>query len=424
MLVRVRVRVTVRVRMPVDRLAGVLERHVAGLEERGTAKGAESVVTRVIPASGERGPRFILEGEGSREFIRMNSNSYLGMSLRAHIIEAEEEASKEFGAGPGAVRFISGTYTPHVELEKRLAAFHGREAAMIFSSAYATVISAITALTTDETVLISDELNHNCIINAMKLARPLAKAVYKHNDIAGLEAELQKAAGTAKRALVITDGIFSMRGDHAPLDAIMELARRYDGEFSENVVVIVDDSHGVGAFGRTGRGTEEYTNAPPVDILVGTLGKAFGVNGGYVTASEPVIRFLRETSPMYIYSNPITPAEAKAATRSVEMVDSAEGRALLERLRELTKQFEDGLVRLGFEVIPGEHPVTPLVARDTAKTKALVAHLRANGVLATGLAYPVVPRGDDEIRFQVNADHTPADIETVLDVLGRFGERG
>lgn len=410
--------------MPLDRLAAVLERHVADLTERGTAKGAESVVTRVIRASGERGPRFIIEGEGDREFIRMNSNSYLGMSLRDRIIEAEEEASKEFGAGPGAVRFISGTYTPHVDLERTLAAFHGREAAMIFSSAYATVISAITALTTDQTILISDELNHNCIINAMKLARPHSKAVYRHNDVEALEAELTKAVGTAKRALVITDGIFSMRGDHAPLAVIMEVARKYDGQFEENVVVIVDDSHGVGAFGQTGRGTEEYTNAPPVDILVGTLGKAFGVNGGYVTAAESVIRFLRETSPMYIYSNPITPAEAKAAARSVEYVDGAEGRELLERLRALTKQFEDGLVRLGFEVIPGEHPVTPLVARDTAKTKALVAHLRANGVLATGLAYPVVPRGDDEIRFQINADHTPSDIDAVLDVLGRFPGNG
>jgi glycine C-acetyltransferase len=410
--------------MPTSRLAGVLERHVAELEAKGTAKGAESVVTRVIPPAGERGPRFVLRGEDG-EFIRMNSNSYLGMSLRAHIIEAEEEASKEFGAGPGAVRFISGTYTPHVDLEARLAAFHGREAAMIFSSAYATVISAITALTTDQTMLISDELNHNCIINAMKLARPLGKGVYRHNDMAALEAELEKAAAAgAKRALVITDGIFSMRGDHAPLDLVMEIARRFDERFAENVVVIVDDSHGVGAFGATGRGTEEYTGAPAVDILVGTLGKAFGVNGGYVTASESVIRFLRETSPMYIYSNPITPAEAKAALRSVDLLDSAEGRSLLDRLRALTRQFEEGLVRLGFEVIPGEHPVTPLVARDTAKTRALVKHLRAHGVLATGLAHPVVPKGEDEIRFQINADHTPQDIDTVLEVLSRFQADG
>ncbi|HEX6558313.1 MAG TPA: aminotransferase class I/II-fold pyridoxal phosphate-dependent enzyme [Longimicrobiales bacterium] len=408
--------------MPLTKIAGVLAEQVGSLEDKGTAKGAESVVTRVIAARAETGPRFILEGEGDRAFIRMNSNSYLGMSLRPQIVAAEEAAARDFGAGPGAVRFISGTYAPHVALENRLAEFHRRDAAMIFSSAYATVISVLTALTTDQTALISDELNHNCIINAIKLARPLSKAVYKHNDVSGLESELRKAVGTARRVLVITDGIFSMRGDHAPLAEIMELVRRYDDEFAENIVVIVDDSHGVGAFGATGRGTEEYTGSQPCDVLVGTLGKAFGVNGGYVTSSQPVIRFLRETSPMYIYSNPITPAEAQAALRSVEMLDSAEGRGLLERLRMLTKRFEDGLVRLGFEVIPGEHPVTPLVVRDTAKTRALVAHLRSNGVLATGLAYPVVPRGDDEIRFQINADHTTEDIDTVLRVLSTFQE--
>ncbi|HEY0674521.1 MAG TPA: pyridoxal phosphate-dependent aminotransferase family protein [Longimicrobiales bacterium] len=408
--------------MPIDKLAGVLQRHVTDLTDKGTAKGAESVVVHVIPPHGQRGPRFILAGMGEQPFIRMNSNSYLGMSLRAPIIEAEEKAVAAFGAGPGAVRFISGTYGPHVALEDRLAKFHGREAAMIFSSAYATVLSTITALTSETTALISDELNHNCIINAMRLARPAVKGVYKHNDVTALDAELQKVVGKARRALVVTDGIFSMRGDHAPLAEIVQLCRRYDDKFEENVVVVVDDSHGVGAFGATGRGTEEYVGLKPgsVDILIGTLGKAFGVNGGYVTAARAVIDFLRETAPMYIYSNPITVGEATAALRTLELLDSSQGRALLERLRSLTRRFEEGLVRLGFEVIPGEHPVVPLLVRDTTRTRELVAHLRANGVLATGLAYPVVPRGDEEIRFQVNADHTEADIDEVLRVLGEF----
>jgi glycine C-acetyltransferase len=413
--------------MPLDKLSGVLQRHVAELATRGTAKGAESVVVKVLPPQGERGPRFLLAGTGEQPFIRMNSNSYLGMSLREVVIHEEEQAAASFGAGPGAVRFISGTYGPHVALEQRLAAFHGREAAMIFSSAYATVLSTITSLTTENTALISDELNHNCIINAMRLARPALKGVYKHNDVDALAAELKQAVGKAQRALVVTDGIFSMRGDHAPLREIVELCRSYDGQFAENVVVIVDDSHGVGAFGQTGRGTEEYVGLPlgGVDILIGTLGKAFGVNGGYVTATRAVIEFLRETAPMYIYSNPITVGEASAALRALDLLDSAEGRALLNRLRALTRRFEEGLVQLGFEIIPGEHPVVPLLVRDTQKTRDLVAHLRKNGVLATGLAYPVVPRGDEEIRFQVNADHTEADIDEVLRVLGTFagGER-
>jgi glycine C-acetyltransferase len=410
--------------MPLDRIGDVLRAQVAELEERGTAKGAESVVTEVIRPAGERGPRFRLAGEGDREFIRMNSNSYLGMSLREQIIAAEEEAAQRYGAGPGAVRFISGTYDVHVELERRLAEFHEREAAMIFSSAYATVLSTLVPLTTERTILISDELNHNCIINAMRLARPQDKAVYRHSDMGELKQALERASATgAARAIIVTDGIFSMRGDHAPLAGIMELATEYDDRFEENAIVVVDDSHGVGAFGRTGRGTEEYTDSPPCDVLVGTLGKAFGVNGGYVTSTAELIRFLREASPMYIYSNPITPAEARAARAALDMLDSAAGVALLERLRGLTRRFERGLVRLGFEIIPGEHPVVPLMVRDTAKTRALVKHLRAHGVLATGLAYPVVPRGDEEIRLQINADHTDADVDAVLEVLSAFPER-
>ena len=238
--------------MPLDRVSEVFRAHVESLVAAKTAKGRESVVVQVIRGNSRKGPRFILDGEGDKEFIRMNSNSYLGMSLREPIIAAEEEAVAEFGAGPGAVRFISGTYAHHVRLEERLAKFHGRDAAMIFSSAYATIISTITALTTAETAIISDELNHNSIINAIRLSRPSSKAVYKHNDVKGLEAELERASGNARRAVVITDGIFSMRGDHAPLDAIMAVARRHDAQFEENVVVIVDDSHGVGAFGTTG----------------------------------------------------------------------------------------------------------------------------------------------------------------------------
>jgi glycine C-acetyltransferase len=406
--------------MPSDRLLDALTQHVSGLEEAGTAKGGESIVTEIVSPRNGRGPRFRLANAGDQEFLRMNSNSYLGFGLRPELIEAEERAAHRFGVGPGAVRFISGSYAPHVELENRLAGFHRRDAGMIFSSAYATVISVLTPLTNGETVLISDELNHNCIINAMRLARPLAKAVYPHCDMNMLERALEEHAGKATRAIVVTDGIFSMRGDHAPLDEIMRLAERYDDRYPENVVVVVDDSHGVGAFGRTGRGTEEFCGAQPCDVLIGTLGKAFGVNGGYVVGAGGLVRFLRETSPMYIYSNPITVAEASAALRALDLLDSDEGRALLERLRALTRRFENGLVALGFEIIPGEHPVVPLMVRDTARTRSLVRHLRRNGILATGLAYPVVPRGDEEIRFQINADHTEADIDEVLGVLREF----
>jgi len=406
--------------MPIDRLDVVLRQQVAALESAGTAKGAESVVVAVRPPEGERGPRFLLAGEGDAEFIRMNSNSYLGLGLRPEIIRAEEEGTRAFGAGPGAVRFISGTYQAHVDLERELARFHGREEAMIFSSAYATVVSTLTPLVSAETVVVSDELNHNCIINAMRLARPAGKAVYRHNDTAALDAALAEWVGKAKRALVVTDGIFSMRGDHAPLAEIMEVCGRHDPSYPENVVCIVDDSHGVGALGATGRGTEEHTGSAPVDILIGTLGKAFGVNGGYAVADSATIRFLRESSQMYIYSNPITVGEAAAALAAVRLVAGPEGQALLTRLRALTRRFEEGLSRLGIETIPGEHPVVPMMIRDTAKTRDLVRYLRRHGVLVTGLTYPVVPKGDEEIRAQINADHTESDIDHVLGLLAAY----
>lgn len=406
--------------MPLDRISRTLKDHILNLESMGTAKGAEQVVTRAFPPAGDRGPRFHLEGQGEKEFIRMNSNSYLGMGLRPEIMKAEEEGTARFGAGPGAVRFISGTYDLHVALERALASFHGREEGMIFSSAYATIMGTISPLITGETLVVSDELNHNCIINAVRLSRPYKKQVYPHLDMEALKKSLGDHAGKAQRAVVITDGIFSMRGDHAPMDEIMAIAEKFDGDYPENVVVVMDDSHGVGAFGETGRGTEEFTASPPVDILVGTLGKAFGVNGGYVTTNAALIRFLRESAPFYIYSNPITPGEANAALASLRLLDSEDGRALLSHLRAMTRRFEEGLGKLGLETIPGEHPVVPLMVRDTARTRALVKHLFDNGVLATGLAYPVVPKGDEEIRFQINADHTPGDVDQVLEVLGGF----
>jgi glycine C-acetyltransferase len=407
--------------MPTEGLTRALAARLDEMGESGRLKGAESPIRAVVPARDGRGPRYLIEGEGT-EFLRMNSNSYLGMALRAEIVAAEEQAAAACGTGPGAVRFISGTWGVHTALERRLAAFHGRPAAMLFSSAYATVMGSLPPLIHDKTAVISDALNHNCIINAIALARPAEKHIYRHLDIGELERALVSAAANGStRAIVVTDGIFSMRGDHAPLDRVIALARQHDGAFAENAIVVVDDSHGVGAFGATGRGTEEYTHAPPADLLVGTLGKAFGVNGGYVTADATIIRWLRETSPFYIYSNPITPPEAAAAHRAVDLVDSPAGTAMLTHLRAMTARFKDGLVRLGLETLPGEHPVVPLMLRDTARTAAMVAHLRRNGILATGLNYPVVPKGDEEIRFQISADHTATDIDAALDAVARFG---
>ncbi len=405
--------------MPSNRLDEALRGQLADIDRRGAGKRAESVITAVEPPAGDRGPRYHLEGEGSRPFVRMSSNGYLGMAFREPVVAAEERAARAFGAGPQAVRFISGTYAPHVSLERRLARFHGREAAMIFSSAYATVMGVLPPLITADTAVISDELNHNCIINAIRLAQPKKKMVYRHLDLAELEKCLAEAGDSCERAVVVTDGIFSMRGDNAPLREIQELVAAHDDRWAENAVTVVDDSHGVGAFGASGRGTEEATGGR-ADILVATLGKALGVNGGYVAGSQAVVDYLRETSPFYVYSNPITPAEAAAAEAALDLLDSPAGLELLAHLRAMTERLRDGLARLGFETLAGEHPVVPLLTRDTDLTQRLVRHLREQGVLVTGLSYPVVPRGQEEIRFQVSADHTEADIDEVLATLSAF----
>lgn len=403
--------------MAIERLENILRRELSTIDEAGTSKREELVIRDVLPPSGGKGPRYMLEGYGSQPFLRMNSNGYLGMALESAVKSAGEEAEKRFGAGPCAVRFISGTYAPHVALENRLAQFHGRQAGMIFSSAYATVMAVLPVLITEETAVISDELNHNCIINATRLARPRMKFVYPHGNLEKLADGLVQAADTCRRAIVVTDGVFSMRGDHAPLNEIAELVEQHDRNFSENCTVIVDDSHGVGAFGATGRGTEEVTGSGPVDVLVATLGKALGVNGGYVVGSRILIDYLREKAPFYIYSNPITPGEAAAAHEALDLLDSDAGRDRLERLRRLGSRLRQGLADLGCESLPGAHPVVPLMIRDTKKTVQWVQHLTSRGVLATGLSFPVVPRGQEEIRFQVSADHTEADIDELLSIL-------
>ncbi len=408
--------------MPLTKVKKVLANHLKELEEKGTLKGKETVITGIKPAEGDKGPRYFIEGYSDKAFIRMNANSYLGMSIKKEVIEAEEKTAKEFGAGPGAVRFISGTYTPHIALEKRLAKFHNREAAMIFSSAYSTVMGILPSFITKDTIVISDELNHNCIINAIRLSRPKDKKIYKHNNMVDLESALKSAVGNGKRVIMVTDGVFSMRGEYAPLPEIADLAERYDPEFEEGVITLVDDSHGVGALGETGRGTTEYTNENRIDILVSTLGKSLGINGGYVVSDKTVIDHLRETAPFYIYSNPITPSEASASLAALNILDSEEGKQLLKHLHEMTARFEKGLIDMGYEVIKGPHPVVPLMVRDTKKTTELVRYLKDNGILATGLNYPVVPKGDQEIRFQVCSDHTKNDIDYVLSVLKKYKE--
>jgi glycine C-acetyltransferase len=222
-----------------------------------------------------------------------------------------------------------------------------------------------------------------------------------------------------ERVIVIFDGVFSMRGDHAPIGEINAALEPHRHRFKEGLVTVVDDSHGIGAYGATGRGTEEICGHQ-VDISVGTFGKAFGVNGGFVAASEAVVEAVRQKADTYIYTNPLSVADCAAAKVAVDITDSAEGLERLANVRARIAQFRAGLDRLGLESIPGKHPVVPLMVRDTEKTTRMVEAFGEAGIMVVGLNYPVVPQGDQTIRFQINAAHTEADIESVLDILARI----
>ena len=403
--------------MSLDKLDATLKTEISALEDEGRAKAPERVIVGYVPPAGDRGPRYRLEGS-DQDFIRLNSNSYLSMSHHAAMIEAADKACHEFGVGPGAVRFIDGTFDQHHELERRTAAFVGKPACRIFNSAYTANLGLCLTLTDKTTFWIGDELNHNCIIRGMRIANVPRerRSIYKHNDMAELAQRLDEVPDGITRVVVITDGIFSMRGDVCPLDEINALVAKHHDRFRDGVITVVDDSHGIGAFGETGRGTEEHCGAK-CDILVGTYGKAFGVNGGFIAGSETLVDAVRQKADTYIYTNPLGVADCAAAVASVEIVDGPEGRERLAHLHARIAQFREGVEKLGIETIPGPHPVVPLMIRDTQKTKQWVKELFDRGILVVGLAFPVVPKGDDTLRIQINACHTEADITQVLDAL-------
>jgi glycine C-acetyltransferase len=277
------------------------------------------------------------------------------------------------------------------------------------------------AIQNDRTFWIGDELNHNCIIRAMRIASVPRenKAIYAHNDLDQLKACIEKVPAGIDRVVVIFDGVFSMRGDTAPIARIHEVLAPHRERFADGLITVVDDSHGVGAFGATGRGTEEYAGER-ADVIVGTFGKAFGVNGGFVASSASLIEAVRQKSDTYIYTNPLSVADCAAAQVAVDITDSEEGRQRLRHLHARIAQFREGLASLGLESIEGPHPVVPLLVRDTQRTRDVVRGFFERGVLVVGLTFPVVPKGSETIRFQVNAAHTEPDIDHVLGILAEL----
>lgn len=401
----------------------VLLEKLCNLKESGRLKGEEKVIIDIASPHDGHGRKIELSDGSS--LLNFASNSYLGISNDPRLIKAEHEASLKFGVGPGAVRFISGTQKPHIKLEKRLSDFYKKEAAMIFSSAYAVNCGIVAPLVDKDTVVISDALNHNSIIMAIKLAGvpKERKKIYTHCDMSELRKAIDESIGKAKRLIIVSDGVFSMRGNYAPLKNIVELSKEYSVKFEEGIITVVDDSHGIGAFGKTGRGIVEVCDAYEVDIITGTLGKALGVDGGFIVSDEKLIEYLRETSPFYVYSNPVSSGVASAALKALEILDNNEGIKLLERLKENTEYFRKRIEQIGFKTIKGIHPIVPLVIGDPVKAKRITTELYKRGIFVIALTYPVVPKDQDTIRIQISASHTSQDIDYALRSFEEVGRK-
>jgi glycine C-acetyltransferase len=280
--------------MALAKLDDALEKEITALQDEGRAKPPERIITGYKSSAGEHGPRYQLQGE-TQHFLRMNSNAYLSLSNHPKLIEAADNATHECGVGPGAVRFIDGTYHYHIELEDRIARFVDKPAAKIFNSAYTSNCGLALTIGNKKTHWIGDQLNHNSIIRAMRIAGVPRdnKGIYRHNDMADLQRCLNNVGEDIERVIVIFDGIFSMRGDCAPIEKILKITEPYNDKFADGIITIVDDSHGIGAYGASGRGTPEFSGGMP-DIIIGTFGKAFGVNGGFIAASKTVVEAVRQ----------------------------------------------------------------------------------------------------------------------------------
>jgi glycine C-acetyltransferase len=344
-----------------------------------------------------------VEVEGRGELLNLCANNYLGLASHPAIVQAAHEALDRWGYGMASVRFICGTQALHRELEQRLSSFLGTDDTILFSSCFDANGGLFEALLGEEDAVVSDQLNHASIIDGIRLCKA-QRLRYANGDMDELEARLQEAAG-ARRRLIATDGVFSMDGYLARLDRICELAERYDA------LVMVDDSHAVGVVGPRGGGTpDHYGVVDRVDVLTGTLGKAIGgASGGYVSGRGEIVELLRQRARPYLFSNSVAPPVVAASLRALELVaDSAD---LRDRLRGNTAHFRARMTELGFEILPGEHPIVPVMIHDEVEAARFSEKLVELGVYAVSFSFPVVPRGTARIRTQMSAAHTIEDLD-------------
>ena len=348
-----------------------------------------------------------------KRVLNMCSNNYLGFANHPELKRAAQEAIEKWGVGPAAVRTIAGTMELHLELERKLAEFKGAEAAISFQSGFVSNLATIPALVGPEDAIFSDRLNHASIIDGCRLSK--AKIiVYEHLDVDDLRKKLKEEGPKYRRKLIVTDGVFSMDGDIAPLPELVEVAEEFDA------ILMVDDAHGEGVLGRGGRGIVDHFGLHGrVDIEVGTLSKAFGVVGGYVAGRKEIVEYLRQKARPFLFSSAVTPADVAACIKAVDILSAST--ELVDRLWDNTRYFKGKMRELGFDIGQSQTPITPVMLGDAHLAQEFSRRLFEEGVFAQAIGYPTVPRGQARIRVMLSAVHTKEDLDYALDKFAKIG---
>ncbi|MBX0356370.1 glycine C-acetyltransferase [Halobacillus sp. Nhm2S1] len=381
-----------------------LQKELNEMQEQGTFR-------TLIPLESAQGSKVTIKG---KEVIQLSSNNYLGLTSHPKMKEAAERANEEYGVGTGSVRTIAGTLKMHEDFEEKLAKFKHTEAALVFQSGFTTNQGVLSSILGKEDVVISDELNHASIIDGIRLTKADRK-IYKHVDMESLESAL-KESGDYRTRLIVTDGVFSMDGNIAPLPEIVELAEKYDA------LIMVDDAHASGVLGDNGRGTVNHFNLDGrVHIQVGTLSKAIGVLGGYVASTKTLRDYLIHKGRPFLFSTSHPPAVTAANDAAIDVL--LEEPELIEKLWDNTKFFKDGLNALGFDTGISETPVTPVMVGDDALTHKFSDELFEEGVFAQGIVFPTVQRGKGRVRTIVTAEHSKEELQEALDAFGKVGKK-
>jgi glycine C-acetyltransferase len=373
---------------------------------------SQGLYNRIRTIGSPQGAWLVVDGTKVLNFC---SNNYLGLANHPQIVAAAKKAVDEMGVGPAAVRSIAGTTSLHLELEKRLAAFKGVEAAITFQSGFTANLATIPALVGKEDVIFSDRLNHASIIDGCRLSG--AKILpYEHCDVASLESVIKENLSQYRRAIIITDGVFSMDGDVAPLDKIYEVASIYD------ILLMVDDAHGEGVLGRGGRGiVDQFGLHGKVDVEVGTLSKAFGVVGGVVAGNAVIIEWLRQRGRPFLFSSAVTAPDAAACIAALDLLE--ESTELVDRLWENARYFKDGMKKLGFNTGLSTTPITPVMLGEAPLAQQFSRELFEEGVFAMSLGFPTVPQGKARIRVMISAAHTKDDLDKGLEAFAKVGKK-